>query len=152
MPVAIGRRELIAALGSAAAWSLAARAQERPRGTQVFNGTATLIDPKTAAAVGTFSERCEVGGVATAEVVLLNPITLANTDFLGVYSGVFRNGVPVPVIMAKVSDPAGSSVSKFSGTSEVGCVRSGTKISLVRSPRWQARHVIDCCRRGSGSA
>jgi hypothetical protein len=94
------------------------------------NAKADIIDPDTDAPVATFTESCQVDGTATAEVVLVNPIVLEETGWLAI----FASGNDTPAIIVNASDPAGTSVTQFGGSSAIGCIPIGTKISLTKSP------------------
>ena len=130
MPVNIGRRELIAALGSAATWPLAARAQQpdRVRRIGVLMGFAES-DPAAQSEVAAFRDaltklgwtegsnlRIELRwGAGDAdrirtlakELVDLRPDAILgrNTPVIGALA---RETRTIPIVFAGVSDPIGS--------------------------------------------
>ena len=85
------------------------------------------------AVVAVFNETCHDYGTTVVTVKLrppLAPFTLAGTESLALYArGIFQ-----PVISVAASDPAGTEICEFHGTSAVGCVPDGTGIALVKSP------------------
>ena len=60
----------------------------------------------------------------------LAPFTLQGTENLAI----FAKGISQPVISVEASDPAGTEICEFHGTSAIGCVPDGTGVSLVKSP------------------
>ena len=130
MPVNIGRRELIAALGSAVAWPLAARAQQgdRMRRVGVLMGSAQ-DDPQGQARVSAFAQglqqlgwsdgrnvridiRWSAENIAdtrklAAEVVALAPdvILASGSPAVGALQQTTRT---VPIVFATAGDPVGA--------------------------------------------
>ena len=60
----------------------------------------------------------------------LAPFTLQGTESLEI----FAKGSGQPVISVWASDPAGTEIREFHGTSAIGCLPDGTDISLVKNP------------------
>jgi hypothetical protein len=81
-------------------------------------------------AVAQFNETCHEYGATVATVRLDSPFTLTGTESLALYA----QTIPQPVISVAASDPAGTEIREFHGTSAVGCVPDGTGVALVRSP------------------
>jgi hypothetical protein len=90
---------------------------------------AELSDPK-GVVVATFSETCHEHGITVATVRLHAPLALQGTENLAL----FAKGINQPVISVDASDPAGTEINEFHGTSAVGCVPDGTGVALVKSP------------------
>jgi len=129
MPVTIGRRDVIAALGAAAAWPLAARAQpERMRRIGVLMAYAE-DDPETKTRLAGFRQGLERRGWADGrnvrieyrfaagsadqyhalakELVALRPdVILAHTTL--VTAALQRESHEIPIVFINVSDPIGS--------------------------------------------
>jgi hypothetical protein len=98
----------------------------------MFKGRAELVDGN-GAVVATFNETCHDYGTNVTTVRLrapLAPFTLKGTEFLAI----FAKGISQPVISVEASDPAGAEICEFHGTSAIGCVLDGTRVSLVKSP------------------
>ena len=98
----------------------------------MFKRRAELTDEK-GAVVATLNETCHDYGTTLATVKLrapLGPFTLQGTENLAI----FAKGISQPVISVEASDPAGTEICEFHGTSAIGCVPDGTGVSLVKSP------------------
>jgi hypothetical protein len=98
----------------------------------VFRGRADLIDGN-GNIVATFNETCHDYGITVATVKLrapLAPFTLQGTESLAI----FANGRAQAVISVEASDPAGTEINEFHGTSAIGCVPDDTEVALVKSP------------------
>jgi hypothetical protein len=98
----------------------------------MFKGMADLINEQ-GVVVATFNETCHDYGFTVTTVRLrapLAPFTLQGTELLSI----FAKGISRPVISVEASDPAGTEVCEFHGTSTIGCVSDGTGIALVKSP------------------
>jgi ABC-type uncharacterized transport system substrate-binding protein len=132
MPVNIGRRELIAALGGAAAWPLAARAQQtdRTRRIGVLMNVA-VDDPEAPARVGALSQglaelgwtigrnvridyRWYAGNADTArkyaaELVALAPDVILASGTLGV-TAIQQVTRSAPIVFTLIADPVGAGV------------------------------------------
>jgi len=80
--------------------------------------------------VATFNETCHDRGITLATVRLRSPMTLSGTQTLAL----FAQGVGEAVISVAASDPDGTEIREFHGTSAAGCVPKGTQVALVRSP------------------
>jgi hypothetical protein len=80
--------------------------------------------------VAKFNETCHAYGATFATVRLDSPITLSGTESLAL----FAQAIAQPVISVTASDPAGTEIREFHGTSAVGCVPDGTGVALVKSP------------------
>ena len=93
---------------------------------------AELVD-SNGVGVATYNETCHEGGKTTATVRLHAAVHLTGTEELGIYA----KGVAEPVITVEASDPAGTEIREFHGTSAVGCVAEGLEITLVQSPGGQ---------------
>jgi hypothetical protein len=102
----------------------------RQRRNYMFSGTAVLTDPEKNVTVATFTERCDDYGAATVNVILIDPITLKGTERLAI----FAKGNPEPMIAVGASDPIGTVIDQFGGTSAIGCVLNGAEISLTSTP------------------
>ncbi len=95
-------------------------------------GRAELING-TGSVVATFNETCHNHGTTVATVRLhapLAPFTLHGTESLAI----FAKGNSQAVISVEASDPAGTEIYEFHGTSGTGCVPDHTEVALVRSP------------------
>jgi hypothetical protein len=98
----------------------------------VTEGKADLVDEQ-GNVVATFNETCHHYGITVVTVRLrapLAPVTLQGTESLAI----FAKGVSRPVISVEASDPTGTEIREFHGTSGIGCVPDGTGIALVKSP------------------
>jgi hypothetical protein len=98
----------------------------------MFKARAELTDQK-GAVVATFNETCHEYGATVATVKLrspLAPFTLQGTESLAI----FAKGSSQPVITVEASDPAGTEINEFHGTSAIGCVPDQTTVSLIKSP------------------
>jgi hypothetical protein len=82
------------------------------------------------AVIAKFNETCREFGGAVATVRLSSVFTLSGTESLALYA----QGIDAAVVGVAASDPAGTEIREFHGTSAVGCVPDGTKVSLVKSP------------------
>ena len=90
---------------------------------------AELVDTN-GAAFAQFNETCHAHGATVATVRLHTPITLQGTEMLEL----FAKGNSHPVLTVEASDPAGTEIREFHGTSAIGCLADGTGLSLVKSP------------------
>lgn len=98
----------------------------------MIKGKADLTDEQ-GNVVATFNETCHHHGVTVATVRLrapLAPLTLQGTELLAIYA----KGISQPVISVEASDPAGTEIREFHGSSAIGCVSDGTGVALVKSP------------------
>jgi hypothetical protein len=87
----------------------------RAGGGAMVKGKADLIDEQ-GNLVATFNETCHDYGVTVAIVRLhapLAPFTLQGTELLAL----FAQGIVYPVISVESSDPAGTEIREFHGTS-----------------------------------
>jgi hypothetical protein len=96
----------------------------------MFKGRAELVDPEKGNVVATFNETCHDNGTAAATVRLREPITLRGTQRLEIFGTVTDQ----PMISVGASDPAGTEIYEFHGTSAIGCIPDETDVSLVRTP------------------
>jgi hypothetical protein len=96
----------------------------------MFKGRAELTDPEKGGVVATFNETCHDDGTAAATVRLRTPITLEGTQRLEIFGTV----VDTPMISVGASDPAGTEIYEFHGTSAIGCIPNDTDVSLVMTP------------------
>jgi len=96
----------------------------------MFIGTAELIDPEKGSVVATFNETCHDDGTAGATVRLREPITLQGTQRLEIFGTLTDQ----PMISVGASDPAGTEIREFHGTSAIGCIPDETDVSLVKTP------------------
>jgi hypothetical protein len=95
-------------------------------------GKADLVDAQ-GNVVATFNETCHHYGVTIVTVRLrapLAPVTLQGTELLAIYAKTISR----PVLTVEASDPSGTEIREFHGTSAIGCVPDGTGIALVKSP------------------
>lgn len=93
---------------------------------------AELVNEK-GVVVATFNETCHDYGFTVATVRLhppLAPFMLEGTESLEI----FAKGSGQAVISVQASDPAGTEIREFHGTSAVGCVPDGAQLTLVKSP------------------
>jgi hypothetical protein len=93
---------------------------------------AELVDA-SGAVVATFNETCHPHGTTVATVRLhapLAPFSLKGTESLAL----FAKAIAQPVISVEASDPAGTEIREFHGTSAAGCVADGTEVTLIHSP------------------
>ena len=95
-----------------------------------FMGRAELIDPEKGTVVATFNETCRGDGIAAAMVRLREPITLQGTQRLEIFGTLADQ----PMISVGASDPAGTEIREFHGTSAIGCIPDETDVSLVKTP------------------
>jgi hypothetical protein len=98
----------------------------------MFKRRAELVDEK-GVVVAAFNETCHDYGTTAATVRLrapLAPFTLQGTESLEI----FAKGSSQPVISVQASDPAGTEIREFHGTSAIGCLPDGTEVSLVKNP------------------
>lgn len=98
----------------------------------MFKRRAALVDEK-GVVVAAFNETCHDYGATAATVRLrapLAPFTLQGTESLEI----FAKGSSQPVISVQASDPAGTEIREFHGTSAIGCLPDGTEVSLVKNP------------------
>jgi hypothetical protein len=110
--------------------SLHARGPKPKRRKAMFRGKAELHDPENDAPVATFTEICDEAGTTRATVDLRNPITLSGTERLAIYSTVENE----EVIVALARDGEPTEIHRFGGVSSLGCLSSGTGVSLTKSP------------------
>ena len=98
----------------------------------MFKGRADLVN-ESGNIVAIFNETCHDYGVTVATVKLrapLAPFTLQGTESLAI----FAKGSSQAVLSVEASDPAGTEINEFHGTSAIGCVSDNTGVSLVKSP------------------
>jgi len=98
--------------------------------------TAELIDA-TGAVFATFNETCH-NHATLATVRLHAPFKLRGTESLALYA----KAIAQPVLTVEASDPAGTEIREFHGTSAVGCIPDGTGITLVHSPGGDLRTLL----------
>jgi hypothetical protein len=112
----------------------------------MFRGKAELVD-ENGAVVATFNETChDYGTFATVRLrAPLAPFTLKGTEVLAIYA----TGISQPVISVAASDPEGTEICEFHGTSAIGCVSNGTGIALVRSPGGDLGSLLIVLARGT---
>ena len=96
----------------------------------MFKGKAELTDPEKGDVVATFQETCYDDGTAVATVRLQTPITLSGTELLEIVGTV----TSTPMITVGASDPTGTEICEFHGTSAIGCIPDGAALTLVKSP------------------
>jgi len=96
----------------------------------MFKGKAEFLDPENGKPVAAFNETCHDHGHTTATVRLRTPIVLAGTARLEVFGSV----TDTPVLSVGASDPDGTEIREFHGTSAIGCIADGADITLVRTP------------------
>jgi hypothetical protein len=94
----------------------------------MFKGRAELTDPEKGGVVATFNETCHDDGTAVATVKLRAPITLQGTQRLEIFGTVTDK----PMISVGASDPAGTEICEFHGTSAIGCIPDDTDVSLTK--------------------
>jgi hypothetical protein len=95
-------------------------------------GKADLVDEQ-GNVVATFNETCHHYGVTVITVRLrapLAPVTLQGTELRAIYATTISR----PVLTVEASDPAGTEIREFHGTSAIGCIPDRTGIALVKSP------------------
>jgi hypothetical protein len=95
-------------------------------------GKADLVDEQ-GNVVATFNETCHQYGHTVASVRIrtpLAPFTLQGTESIAIYA----KTVSQAVLSVEASDPSGTEICEFHGTSAIGCVPRGTGIALVKSP------------------
>jgi len=99
----------------------------------MFKGKADLINEQ-GVHVATFDETCHHYGVIVAAVRLHAPLAapfmLQGPELLAI----FAKGIGRPVISVEPSDPPGTEICEFHGTSALGCVSDGAGVALVKSP------------------
>jgi hypothetical protein len=95
----------------------------------MLKGWADLINEQHVH-VATFNETRHDHGVTVATVRLRTPVTLQGTELLAIYA----QGVSQPIISVEASDPAGTEIREFHGTSAIGSVSDGKGVALVKSP------------------
>ena len=108
---------------------LKAGARREEKSTK-FQGRAKLVDPENGGVVATFTETCNGHGHAAATVRLRTPIMLEGTGRLEI----FGTQTDQPMISVGASDPAGTEIREFHGTSAIGCIPDDTDVSLVKTP------------------
>ena len=147
------RREFIPALGGAAAWPLAARAQERVRRIGVLQGGGDRDDPRLGSYVTVFLQALQQLGWTdgrnakidyrwpsgdadkvrkyAAELVALAPdvILTVNSVNLSFLLQATRN---VPIVFVGVADPAGAGLGEDAYRSIPGLNRVGTGLDRRR--------------------
>jgi hypothetical protein len=96
----------------------------------MFIGSAELIDPEKGSVVATFNETWNDDGTATATVRLREPVMLQGTQRLEIFGTLTDQ----PMISVGASDPAGTEIREFHGTSPIGCIPDETDVSLVKTP------------------
>ena len=96
----------------------------------MFRGKAEFHDPENGKPVASFNETCHDDGHTTATVRFHTPIVLDGTARLEVFGTV----TDTPVLSVGASDPDGTEIREFHGTSAIGCIADGADITLVRSP------------------
>jgi hypothetical protein len=96
----------------------------------MFKGRADLTDPEKGNVVATFNETCHDTGTATATVRLREPVTLQGTERLEIFGTLTDQ----PMISVGASDPAGTEIREFHGTSAIGCIPNETDVSFVKTP------------------
>ena len=94
----------------------------------MFKGRAELVN-ENGAVVAAFNETCHDSFATVRLRSPLAPFTLQGTELLD-----FAKGISQPVISVEASDPAGTEIYEFHGTSAIGCVPDGTGLALVKSP------------------
>jgi hypothetical protein len=75
-----------------------------------------------------FAEHLSFAAVAT--VKLRTPITLQGAQRLEI----FGTATDKPMISVGASDPAGTEICEFHGTSAIGCIADDTDVSLTKTP------------------
>jgi hypothetical protein len=98
--------------------------------TAMFKGKADLIDPETKHVVATFNETECDDGTTRATVRLAKPLMLQGTQRLEVFGTVTDQ----PMISVGASDPDGTEIHEFHGTSAIGPIANHAGVSLVRTP------------------
>jgi len=96
----------------------------------MFKGKADLIDPETKHVVATFNETECDDGTTRATVRLAKPLMLQGTQRLEVFGTVTDQ----PMISVGASDPDGTEIHEFHGTSAIGPIANHAGVSLVRTP------------------
>ncbi len=181
MPVTIGRRELIAALGSVGTWPLAARAQQPPAPPRI--GLLSIgTDPQRPAAWTGFFERMRelgyeegrnvgyVRGFAAGHIDRIDAIVrdvLAAGPTLLVVTGVLeslsvqRANPPIPCVMFFTDDPIGAGLvpslarpgGRFTGLTTMDMELDGKRIELLRTavPGLARARLLTTGSRGSST-
>jgi hypothetical protein len=106
------------------------KAGAREERSAMFKGRAELVDPESGGVVATFTETCNGHDHAAATVRLRTPMTLEGTERLEI----FGTQTDQPMISVGASDPAGTEIREFHGTSAIGCIPDDTDVSLVKTP------------------
>jgi hypothetical protein len=106
--------------------------------TAMFKGKADLIDPETKRVAATFNETQCDDGTTRATVRLAKPIMLEGTQRLEVFGTVTDQ----PMISVGASDPDGTEIQEFHGTSAIGPIANHAGVSLVRTPGGKLRTLL----------
>jgi hypothetical protein len=96
----------------------------------MFKGKAELIDPETKKVAAIFNETEHHDGTTMATVRLEKPVVLQGTQRLEVFGTVTDQ----PMISVGASDPAGTEIREFHGSSTIGAIADKAGVSLVRTP------------------
>jgi len=96
----------------------------------MFKGKADLIDPETKRVAAIFSETQCDDGTTMATVRLEKPVVLQGTQRLEVFGTVTDQ----PMISVGASDPDGTEIHEFHGSSAIGPIADDAGVSLVRTP------------------
>jgi hypothetical protein len=96
----------------------------------MFKGKADLIDPETKKVAAIFNETQYDDGTTMATVRLEKPVVLQGTQRLEVFGTVTDQ----PMISVGASDPNGTEIHEFHGSSAIGPIADDAGVSLVRTP------------------
>jgi hypothetical protein len=96
----------------------------------MFEGEADLIDPETQKVAAVFTEMQCDDGTTMATVRLEKPVVLQGTQRLEVFGTVTDQ----PMISVGASNPAGTEIREFHGSSAIGPIADNAGVSLVRTP------------------
>jgi hypothetical protein len=96
----------------------------------MFKGKADLIDPETKSVAAVFHETQCDDGTTSATVRLAKPVLLEGTQRLEVFGTVTDQ----PMISVGASDPDGTEINEFHGSSAIGPIADNAGVSLVRTP------------------